>query len=359
MIKKIGLGATAVALSLSMATAGIAPANAQAIELPIGGATFQGDFQTKCITAFNSQKASLRTVNGDVVSMGNYDGVGSGNGRAGLGLGTYKIAATDSIGTKTGLNAADSVYIPIVGAPLAVFVNVKSSTGSQIKTLNLTPQVLSDIMKGTIGTWNHQDIVALNKSQKLPAQNITVVTRSDESGSTQNFKNYLNANSTNNFGTAATAAGFIIEQQGGNAPLLVGKVQSTPGSIGYADLSDATDVAIVAIQNKAGEFIKPSATAAATYLNATGVLKTATNAATDNGGLYSVDFAVSVKKAYQISFISYMIGKKGLATNPQAKVYLKFLLTKCAPNPTSVGAKSFTSVGKARLDVAKDQIAKL
>jgi phosphate transport system substrate-binding protein len=360
MMKKIGLGATAVALSLGMATAGIAPANAANITLPIGGATFQGDFQSKCITAFNAQKASLRTIGGDVVSMGGYDGVGSGNGRTGLGNGTYKIAATDSFGTKTGLDADQSVYIPAVAAPLAIFVNLKSTTNSKITSLNLSPQVLSDIMKGTVDTWNHSSITGLNRSLKLPNQAITVVTRSDSSGSTGNLKNYLNQNSTNAFGTAETATGFAIEQQGSGAPALVAKVVSTPGSIGYADLSDAVGVTLVSIQNKAGAFVKPSATAAATYVKAAGVLTPKVDSTiTTNGGIYNVNFAVNVKNAYQISFISYMIGKKGLATNTQAKVYLNYMLNKCSPSPSSVRASSFTSVGTSLLTVAKAQVLKL
>ena len=195
-MKKIGLGATAVALSLSMATAGIAPAHADNVTLPIGGATFQADFQSKCITAFNAQKASLRTVSGDVVTMGLYDGVGSGNGRTGLGNGSYKVAGTDGFGTKTGLSADESVYMPNVAAPIAVFVNLKSSTNSKITSLNLDAQTLADIYKGTITKWNDSAITAMNKSLKLPNTDIITVTRQDNSGTTANFKNYLIQNST-------------------------------------------------------------------------------------------------------------------------------------------------------------------
>jgi len=361
MIKKIGLGATAVALSLSMATAGVAPANAAAVTLPIGGATFQADFQAKCITAFNAQKATLRTISGDVVTMGLYDGVGSGNGRTGLGNGSYKVAGTDGFGTKTGLTAADSVYMPNVAAPIAVFVNLKSSTNSKITSLNLDAQTLADIFKGNITNWNDPAITALNRSLKLPNTAIITVTRQDNSGTTANFKNYMIQNST---GTGITAgesnASLQNDLTGSGAPALVNQVKNNVGSIGYADLSDATGVTLVAIKNKAGAFVKPSATAAATYVKAPGVLTPKVDSSiTTNGGIYDVDFTKNVKNAYQISIISYMIGKKGLSTNPQVKLYLNFMLNKCSTSPSSVRASSYTTVGSTYLAVMRAQIAKL
>jgi len=360
MIKKIGLGATAVALSLSMATAGIAPANAAAVTLPIGGATFQADFQGKCITAFNAQKASLRTISGDVVTMGLYDGVGSGNGRTGLGNGAYKVAGTDGFGTKTGLTAGDSVYMPAVAAPIAVFVNLKSSTNSNIGSLNLDAQTLADIFKGNITNWNDPAITALNKSVKLPNTAIITVTRQDNSGTTANFKNYMIQNSTASITAGESNASLQSDLTGSGAPALVTQVKNNVGSIGYADLSDATGVTLVAIKNKAGAFVKPSATAAATYIKAAGVLTPKVDSSiTTNGGIYDVDFTKNVKNAYQISIISYMIGKKGLSTNPQVKLYLNFMLTKCSYSPSSVRASAYTTVGSTYLAVMRDQIGKL
>jgi phosphate transport system substrate-binding protein len=360
MIKKIGLGATAVALSLSMATAGVAPANAAEVSLPIGGATFQADFQAKCITAFNAQKASSRTISGDVVTMGLYDGVGSGNGRTGLGNGSYKVAASDGLGTKNGLTAADSVYMPNVAAPLAVFINLKSSTNSKITSLNLDAQTLADIFKGNITNWNDSRITTLNQSLKLPNTAIITVTRQDNSGTTANFKNYLIQNSTASITAGESNASLQNDLVGSGAPALVNQVKNNVGSIGYSDLSDAVGVTLVAIKNKAGAFVKPSATAAATYVKAPGVLTPKVDSSiTTNGGIYDVDFTKNVKNGYQISFISYMVGKKGLSTNPQVKLYLNFMLNKCSVSPSTVKASSFTTVGSAYLAVMKAQIAKL
>jgi phosphate transport system substrate-binding protein len=354
MKKKIGLGATAIALSLGLATAGIAPAMA-AGALSGGGATFQADFQAKCLAKFNGEKVAVNK--GIAVS---YAGVGSGNGRTGLGNGTYAFAGTDSLGTKTGLSAADSVYLPAVAAPLAIIINLKSTTNTKITSLNLTPEVLSDILRGNITVWDNSRIKALNSALKLPATDITVVSRSDSSGSTGNLKNYLAQNSTFAWPQNETNSGFATGQTGSGAPAVVAKVAAVSGAIGYADLSDTTTaVTLVAIMNKAGSYVKPTATGAANYVKAAGVLTPKTDAAvTTNGGIYTVDFTKNVKSAYQISFISYMVGKKGI-NNTDTKVYLNYMLTKCSTSPSAVGAGSYTTVGTTLLNVAKAQVAKL
>jgi len=355
-MKKIGLGATAIALSIGLATAGIAPAMA-AGDLAGGGATFQADFQSKCLAKFNAEKS---TVNKSI--RVSYAGVGSGNGRTGLGNGTYAFAGTDSLGTKAGLTAADSVYLPAVAAPLAIIINLKSTTNTKITSLNLTPEVLSDILRGNITTWNNSRIKAItgNTSLKLPSTSITVVSRSDSSGSTGNLKNYLAQNTSFAWPQSETNTGFATGQAMSGAPAVVAKVAAVDGAIGYADLSDTTSaVTLVGIQNKAGAFVKPSATAAANYVKATGVLTPRTDASiTTNGGIYTVDFTKSVASAYQISFISYMVGKKGL-NNTDTKVYLNYMLTKCSNSPAGIGAGSYTTVGTTLIAVAKAQVAKL
>jgi hypothetical protein len=181
-----------------------------------------------------------------------------------------------------------------------------------------------------------------------------------ELGFIPNFKNYMIQNSTASITAGESNASLQNDLTGSGAPALVTHVKTNVGSIGYADLSDATGVTLVSIKNKAGAFVKPSATAAATYVKAAGVLTPKVDSSiTTNGGIYDVDFTKNVKNAYQISIISYVIGKKGLDTNPQVKLYLNFMLNKCSPSPSSVKASSYTTVGSAYLGVMKAQIAKL
>jgi hypothetical protein len=74
--------------------------------------------------------------------------------------------------------------------------------------------------------------------------------------------------------------------------------------------------------------------------------------------MYNVDFTKSVKSAYQISFITYMAGNKSL-DNTDLKVYANYVLTKCSPNPGSITANGYTTIGATLIKVAQAQVAKL
>jgi len=356
-MKKIGLKVTTVALALGIAAAGISPASASGT-LAGGGATFQADFQSKCLARFNTAGTSVnQSINVT------YAGVGSGAGRTGLGDGTYKFAGSDSKGTSGTLTAANSVWFPVTVAPLVIMVNLKSATNAKITALRLDAATLNAIFTPNgITRWNDAAIVALNPGVRLPDKAITVVTRSDKSGSTGNFKSYLKANVPNSSVTAGNE--YALEWASGvqvsGSPALVTAVGAEDGRIGYADLSDVTSSVVkVSVKNKYGQFILPSATAAANYIKATGVLTTDTGTSvTTNGGLYNVDFAVSVKDAYQLSFVTYMVGNKSL-NNTDFKVYANYVLNKCAPNPTSITATGYTTIGATLIAVAKAQVAKL
>ncbi len=355
-MKKIGPKATAVALALGLAVAGMTPASA-AGALSGGGASFQADFATKCLARFNT--AGEKVNKGITVSYAN---VGSGAGRTGLGNGTYKYAGTDGLGATGTLNSTNSVYFPVAGAPMAVFINLKSSTESKITALRLDAPTIEGIFTGTIDMWNAPAIQALNPGLKLPNLAITTVTRSDKSGTTGNFKNYLKQNVP---GSALVAGneyptGFAQDVPSNTSPVLVANVAAANGRIGYADLSDITNaVTKVSVKNQYGEFILPTPTAAANYLKATGVLTPKIDDSISvNGGMYNVDFTKSVKSAYQISFITYMAGNKSL-DNTDLKVYANYVLTKCSPNPGSITASGYTTIGAALIRVAQAQVAKL
>ena len=355
-MKKIGLKATAVALALGLAVAGMTPASA-AGALSGGGASFQADFADKCLARFNT--AGVKVNKGITVSYAN---VGSGAGRTGLGNGTYEYAGTDGLGATGTLTAANSVYFPVAGAPMAVFVNLKSSTNTKITALRLDAPTIEGIFTGTIDMWNAAEIKALNPAVKLPNLAITTVTRSDKSGTTGNFKSYLKQNVPGSTLVAGNEfpEGFAQDVPSNTSPVLVANVAAANGRIGYADLSDVTSaVTKVSVKNKFGEFVLPSPTAAANYLKATGVLTPKiADTISVHGGMYNVDFTKSVKSAYQISFITYMAGNKSL-DNTDLKVYANYVLTKCAPNPGSIGATGYTTIGAALIKVSQAQVAKL
>ena len=366
-MKKIGQKATAVALALGIAVAGISPANAATINLAGGGATFQADFQAKCLAKFNAPAtAENKLAGGDILRV-SYAGVGSGGGRTGLANNTYAFAGSDSLGVTGNLTKDNSIWFPVVAAPLAIMINLKAA---KITSLRLDTVTLSKILNGGIKTWNHSEIAALNPGVKLPTTAITVVSRADSSGSTGNLKSYLWQNLTGSEKSKWTNGGQTQQDEfarGGigmsGSPALVAKVGQVNGAIGYADLSDVTSaVSVVTMKNVAGGWVKPSASAAALYVKAAGVLLAApSNSATNNGGIYNVDFTKRVTGAYQLTFITYMVAKKGMGADYNTRVmkYANYVLTKCSATPASIQATGYTTVGTALITAAKLQVAKI
>jgi len=364
-MKKIGLKVTTVALTLGLAAAGISPAAASGT-LSGGGATFQTDFQDKCRSRFNSASS---TVNKGINVT--YAGVGSGDGRTGLGGTTYAFAGSDSMGTAGTLTADNSVWMPVAVAPLAILVNLKSSTNVKISALRLDAATIEGIYTGSITQWNADEIKALNPSVKLPSKAIGVVVRSDKSGSTGNFKSYLKQNVPSSSLTAGEETNSqwksgVLTGTGSSA--VIATVGAEDGRIGYADLSDTIGVTSsvkVSLKNKYGQFIVPSTTGAANYIKGTGVLTANGNKkdskgaqVTNNGGVYDLDFTKSIKDGYQLSMVTYMVGNKS-KDNADFKVYAQYVYNKCAANPSSITATGYTTIGANLITVAKAQISKL
>ncbi len=220
------------------------------------GSTLQLTYQQAAIQAFKSVQSGI-TVN--------YGAGGSGKGRADLASGVVNYAASDSP-----IPAADEslfkgktvLYFPDVIAPVTVSYNLPT-----VSKLQLSAPVIAGIFQGKIKTWNNSAIAADNPGTKLPSTTITIAVRSDSSGTTQNFSQFLvdatgdgwtlGTSSTINWPSAAHAA----SGNGGVAQV----IKSTPGAIGYVDYADAKASALVfaAIKNKAGDYVVPSVSAAA------------------------------------------------------------------------------------------------
>jgi phosphate transport system substrate-binding protein len=159
------------------------------------------------------------------------------------------------------------LYFPVVGGPIAVAFNLKG-----IDTLNLKPETLAGIYMGTITKWNDAAIKADNPDATLSSTAITVVHRSDGSGTTSNFTKYLAAAAPDVF---TLTPGEKVEwpsnsnfQGGEKSTGVIAIVKSTDGAIGYADLADAAkeNLDVAAIGNTKGEFVPPSPDAASKAL---------------------------------------------------------------------------------------------
>ena len=227
------------------------------------GSTFQTNFQQGAISAFKTVQPGI-TVN--------YGGGGSGAGRTALYANTVLFAGSDSpipASETSKVPAGKTVlYFPVQIGPIAIAYNLSGVTG-----LKLNAAVLAGIFQGTITTWNAAPIKALNPSLSLPSTTITPVVRSDSSGTTANFSQYLvdAAGSAWKLGTASTITFPKTAHAANGGSGLAQAVKATAGSIGYVDFSTATasGLSAASILNSAGDYVAPSsasATAAATHV---------------------------------------------------------------------------------------------
>jgi phosphate transport system substrate-binding protein len=190
----------------------------------------------------------------------NYQSIGSGGGILQLTNKTVDFGGSDAP-----LNAeqAKKIGVPVLHVPMAsgavvITYNVPGVT----KALNLTGKDLADIYLGKITNWNSAEIAATNKGVKLPDLGIVVVHRSDGSGTSYIFTDYLtkvNPDWAAKVGKA-TAVNWPAGLGGKGNDGVAGLVKQTPGAIGYVELIYALQnkMLFANIQNKSGKYITPS-----------------------------------------------------------------------------------------------------
>lgn len=188
----------------------------------------------------------------------NYNSIGSGGGiRAHIDR-TVGFAATEApLNDEQFENAPRTLTLPFTIGTVTIAFNIPD-----IDELNLTGEVLADIYLGTINRWNHGRIQALNEDVTLPECAISVVHRSDGSGTTYVFADYLSKVSprwADEVGVATSIAWPTGIGGNGNEGV-GGAVRNNPCSIGYIELSYAAslDMPVAAVQNPAGHFVLPS-----------------------------------------------------------------------------------------------------
>jgi phosphate transport system substrate-binding protein len=190
----------------------------------------------------------------------NYQSVGSGAGIAQIKAATVTFGASDKPLTPEELQAAGLAQFPIVIGGVVPVVNIDGIAAGQLK---FTGPILADIFLGKITNWNDPAIAALNKSAKLPDLKLTVVHRSDGSGTTFNWVNYLSkvsADWKSKVGEG-TSVNWPVGIGGKGNEGVAAYVNQIKGSIGYVELAYATQnkMAYAAVKNQAGKFIQPSA----------------------------------------------------------------------------------------------------
>ncbi|GIV18775.1 MAG: phosphate-binding protein [Armatimonadota bacterium] len=189
----------------------------------------------------------------------NYQSIGSGGGIQQFKEGTIDFGATDvAVSEKEEKEfTRPFVQFPVVAGTEAVVYNLPGIT----QNLKLTPAVLVDIFLGKIKRWNDARIAQLNPDIQLPDMDIVVVHRSDGSGTTYIFTDYLSTVSSEweqKVGRGKSVSWPVGVGGKGNEGV-TGQVKQLPGSIGYVELNYAkqNDLTIAAIQNAAGKFVLP------------------------------------------------------------------------------------------------------
>jgi len=252
----------------------------------------------------------------------NYDPAGSGAGRTQFLAGGVAFAGSDAYLKADELTkaqqrcAGDVVEVPAYVSPIAVVYNLQGVTD-----LQLAPATVAGIFSGKITNWNAPEIAADNPGKTLPDQAITPVHRSDESGTTQNFTDYLNKAAGDVWTEKASGTWPV---QGGEAAQgtsgVIGAVQGGNGTIGYADESQAGSLGKALI--KVGDsFTGPTPEAAANVLAESKRVEGRGNSS------FAFDLARDTTAAgtYPIVLVSYQIACSKYADAAQADLVKGFL----------------------------------
>lgn len=222
----------------------------EAQELSGAGATFPLPF-------YNVIFEQYAEVNGDAVA---YGGIGSGGGVRNMRDKIVDFAGSDAFLSDKEMAEMDSViHIPTCMGAVVVAYNLDG-----VAKLNLTGELIADIFAGNVKMWNDARIVALNPGVNLPAEAIIPAYRSDGSGTTFVFTDYLTKVSpmwAEKYGTGKSV-NFPVGQAAKGNPGVASIISQTKNSIGYvgSEYAFAQNIPYAHIQNYNGEFVEPTAT---------------------------------------------------------------------------------------------------
>ncbi|MDM8083478.1 phosphate ABC transporter substrate-binding protein PstS [Cellulomonas cellasea] len=302
---------------------------------PVGGATgaagapsasdlsgeLNGAGASSIESAMEAWRAGFQNENPDVTV--NYDPVGSGGGRTQFLEGGVQFAGTDSALSEDELaqsiercSGSAAIDLPVYVSPIAVTFNLDG-----IDSLNLSAATTAAIFDGKITQWDAPEIAAENPGVTLPSLAITTVHRSDDSGTTKNFTDYLSKASG---GAWAHEASGDWPLEGGQSAQgtsgLIQTVQSAQGTIGYADLSKVGDLGTASI--KVGdEWVAPSEAAAAKALDAS----PRDDSRDANDIVIKLDRTTTEAGAYPLVLVSYGVACPAYETQEEADLVKAFL----------------------------------
>ena len=273
------------------------------------GATFPYPMYSKWFSDYNKLHPDVQI---------NYQSIGSGGGIRQVLNGTVDFGASDGPMSDEQLKEAKVpiLHIPTVLGAVVPAYNVPGVSGE----LKFTPEALAGIFLGKIEKWNDPAIAQANPGVKLPDQSIVVVHRSDGSGTTYIFTDYLSKVSKEWEATVGkgTSPKWPVGLGGKGNEGVAGQIRQLPGSIGYIELIYAAENKITygSVKNAAGNFVKAS-------------LDSVTEAAASVKGM-PADFRVSVtdapgKNTYPISSFTWLLIPEQAQDPKKGKIIADFL----------------------------------
>ncbi|MEO8431770.1 MAG: phosphate ABC transporter substrate-binding protein PstS [Acidobacteriota bacterium] len=298
----LAIGAAALAVAL--------PVFAQTVQINGAGATFPFPIYSKWFSEYNKLHPEVQI---------NYQSIGSGGGIRQLTNQTVFFGATDGpMTTDQQLGAPGKiVHLPTVLGGVVPVYNIPGVD----QELKFTGKVLADVILGKIAKWNDPALAAVNPGVNLPATDITVVHRSDGSGTTYIFVDYLSKVSPDfkkKVGVA-TSVNWPVGVGGKGNEGVAGLVKQTPGSIGYVELIYALQNKIDygSVQNMDGEFVRSS-------------VASVTAAAASAAPQMPRDFRVSITNApgkgvYPISSFTWILLYESSKDLQRAKIMKDFM----------------------------------
>ncbi|MEO6473281.1 MAG: phosphate ABC transporter substrate-binding protein PstS, partial [Aeromicrobium sp.] len=295
--------------------------------LNAGGSTAQQ-------AAVASWKKTFQTANPQTTI--NYDPVGSGGGREQFLAGGLAIAGSDAYLDDAELAKAktqcksDVVEVPVYVSPIAVIFNLDG-----VKDLNLDAKTIGAIFQGTITKWDDAAIKADNPDATLPSTTISPVHRSDDSGTTENFTDYLDQAGDGSWKGGKTKAWPIKSGEGAEGTSgVVSAVTNGKGTIGYADASQAGTLGVAKV--KVGDkFVGYTPEAASAVLDASKVV----TGRGDSDIAIDVDRKITTDGVYPIILVSYQIACEKIADKDQAALVKAWLTYVASADGQALAAK--------------------
>jgi phosphate transport system substrate-binding protein len=281
--------------------------SAQTVQISGAGATFPYPIYSKWFDEYHKAHPNVEI---------NYQSIGSGGGIRQLSAGTVFFGASDGPMTNEQILAAGFrvMHLPTVLGGVVPVYNVPGQ-------LRFTGPILADIFLGKITKWNDKAIAAANPGVNLPNDEITVVHRSDGSGTSYIFCDYL-AKVSPEWRTkvgVATSVNWPAGVGGKGNEGVAGQVKQTPGSIGYVELIYALQnkISYGAVQSSAGEFV-------------TATTETVSNAAASAVKAMPKDFRVSItnapgKDVYPISSFTWLLVQESPKDVARSRVLVDFI----------------------------------